>query len=288
MDAAGPFQRFDAPATVDALLAHARDLGVERLDAQVLLAHGLGQSRTWLRAHGEHRADIAAVQRFVSDCEHRLAGSPVAYLTGEREFYGLHLRITADVLDPRPDTEVLVDWALACLQGPLSSVAQPRVADLGTGSGAVALAICQHAPHAHVLAVDNSPAALAVAVGNGQALGLAVEWRLGEWLQPLNDKRGHLLVSNPPYICETDPHLAALRAEPRAALVAGADGLDALRHIVQAATGWLLPGGWLLLEHGYEQAEAVAGLLTCAGFMGIAHRHDLAGHLRCTGGCWPG
>jgi release factor glutamine methyltransferase len=275
--------------TPDAAVKEVQQRGLERRDAEVLLAHVLGKDRTWLRAHGDEPAlDAKQLALFQALCHQRLQQVPVAYLTGKREFYGLTLHVSPDVLDPRPDTEVLVDWALACLAGPLSSVGAPVVADLGTGSGAIALALARHAPQARIVAVDRSPAALAVAQDNAQRLGLAVDWRLGSWLQPLSGERGHLLLSNPPYLAAGDPHLAALHAEPQEALVGGSDGLDDLRRITQGASQWLLSGGWLLVEHGYDQAAPVAELFQIAGFTHISHRCDLAGHTRCTGAQWPG
>ena len=280
--------------SIDAALLEARTSGLDLLDAQVLLAHQMGQNRTWLRAHGDHLLNDAELLGIRTACEQRARGTPVAYLTGEREFYGLRLRITPAVLDPRPDTEVLVDWALHCLRGPLAAHQRPVVADLGTGSGAIALAIAQHAPQAQVIGVDRSPSALAVARENGERLGLPVDWRLGPWFKPLAGPSGNvgqpiqLIVSNPPYIAESDPHLATLHAEPGEALVSGIDGLDDLRHLAAHAGRCLTPGGWLLLEHGFDQGVAVAHLLRSAGFDAVEHRQDLAGHTRCTGGLWPG
>jgi release factor glutamine methyltransferase len=278
-----------AGTTIGALLAQARHIGLARLDAQVLLAHAAGRSRTWLVAHADDVADAAVRESFEAACRRRLDGVPVAYLVGQREFYGMVLAITPDVLDPRPDTEVLVDWALECLAGPLSTRARPVVADLGTGSGAIALAVRRHCPRAHVIGTDRSGAALAVATLNGQRLGLPVQWREGDWLRALDEgERAELLVSNPPYVAEGDPHLPALRHEPLGALVAPQQGLADLRRIVSAAPGHLHPGGWLLLEHADDQAASVAQMLRDAGFTSVAHRHDLAGHRRCTGGHLPG
>jgi release factor glutamine methyltransferase len=269
------------------LLAQARADGLGRLDAQVLLAHVLGQSKTWLIAHDKDWVPVAKAAEYVAMCHRRQAGEPVAYLTGHREFFGIDLSISAEVLDPRPDTEILVEWALACLND-LSPSAHPapRVADLGTGSGAVALALAQAFPHARVVGVERSAAALAVAADNARRLGLAVQWRAGDWCQPLERAAYALLVSNPPYLAEDDPHLPALWAEPLSALVAGPDGLADLRSIIQQAPAHLVNDGWLLLEHGFNQSEAVAGLLSQAGFVEVTHRVDLAGHTRCTGGRW--
>lgn len=273
--------------TIGELLDRARQRGLSRLDAQVLLAHAAGRSRTWLAAHGDEPGGPRLCEAFEQACSRRLEGVPVAYLVGRREFYGLVLTITPDVLDPRPDTEVLVDWALECLAGPLAPAARPVVADLGTGSGAIALAISHHCPRAHVIGTDRCDAALAVAAGNGRQLGLSVDWLPGDWLGALPGTPVDLLVSNPPYLAGDDPHLPALRHEPRRALVASEQGLADLRRIATAAPAHLRPGGWLLLEHGADQADSVAALLRDAGFAAVAHRHDLAGHRRCTGGRLP-
>lgn len=261
-------------------LAAGRELGVDRLDTQLLLAHRLGRSRAWLLAHDEDLLDAATAERFTADLARRAAGVPFAYLVGEREFHGLMLRVTPDVLVPRPDTEVLVDWALALLP----AGAPARVADLGTGSGAIALAVKNGRPHAAVTATDRSAAALAVAADNAHRLGLDIEFVHGAWWQPLAGRRFDLVLSNPPYIAGADPHLAALAHEPRGALTPEGDGLDALRAIVVGAAAHLEPGAWLLLEHGYDQAEDVQALLAAAGFGEIATRHDLGGQARCTGG----
>jgi release factor glutamine methyltransferase len=202
----------------------------------------------------------------------------VAYLTWHKEFFGLGLHVDARVLVPRPDTETLVEWALEVLQDKPT----PRVIDLGTGSGAIALAIQQARPTAQVEAVDRSADALEVARANAGRLGLPVVFRQASWLQGAG--RYDLVVSNPPYVAAGDPHLPALRHEPLEALVAGADGLDDLRAITAAAFAHLRPGGWLLLEHGFDQAAAVRDLLVAAGLAEVASRNDLAGIPRCSGG----
>nr|WP_227494520.1 peptide chain release factor N(5)-glutamine methyltransferase [Ramlibacter pallidus] len=263
-----------------ALAAAARQ-GLARLDAQLLLLHVLERpagDRAWLIAHDGDALPAPAQERFAALCARRAAGEPVAYLTGEKEFFGLALQVDARVLVPRPDTETLVEWALEVLR----PVAAPRVIDLGTGSGAIALALQSARPDARVEAVDRSEAALAVARANGQRLGLAVHFRQARWLE--GAEAYDLVVSNPPYVAAADPHLAALRHEPLEALAAGADGLEDLRAIVAAAPAHLRPGGWLLLEHGWDQAEAVRALLAQAGFAGVASRNDLAGIARCSGG----
>jgi len=274
------------PATVGAALAAARALGVERLDAQWLLAHHLGRSRSWLLAHDTDALPAAVATAFLADLRRRASGVPLAYLTGTREFHGLALHITPDVLDPRPDTETLVDWGLDLLAGELAGVAQPQVVDLGTGSGAIALAVKHACPRAEVRATDASPSALAVARGNGERLGLAVTWLAGDWWQAVPPPPVHLALSNPPYIAAGDPHLPALRHEPQAALTPGGDGLAAIEALIAGAAGHLLPGAWLLLEHGHDQGVAVRRRLARAGFEQVGTRRDLAGHERCSGGRW--
>ena len=269
-------------------LAQARAAGLDRVDAMALLAHVTGRPRAWLIAHDDAPLAAAQAQAFAALCQRRAAGEPVAYLVGEREFHGLLLQVTPDVLVPRPDTETLVDWGLAVLAGPLAHLAAPRVLDLGTGSGAIALALRHRHPTAQVTAVDASPAALAVAQANGQRLGLNVAWRQGSWWQPVAGQSFDLVLSNPPYIAEDDPHLAELRHEPLAALTPGGDGLSAFRHIVAGAAAGLAPAGWLLFEHGHDQASAVQGLLQAAGFVAVAQRLDLAGTVRCSGACRGG
>lgn len=280
-----------APApTVADLLAQAKRVGVDRLDAQLLLASLLGQPRAWLIAHDDHALDVSQAEGFMAQLAERARGVPLAYLLGEREFHGLMLRVTPDVLVPRPDTEVLVDWALELLASDErvaradSAGAPATVADLGTGSGAIALALKHARPAAHVCAVERSPAALDVACANGQRLGLTVEWLEGDWFTPLAARRFNLIVSNPPYIDGADTHLAALHAEPIEALTPGPDGLAALRLLARDAPCHLQPGGWLLLEHGHDQGAAVRSLLRTAGLEQVQTRRDLAGHERCTAG----
>ena len=277
-------------ANVDQALAHAQQLGLDRLDAHWLLAHLLQTPRTWLIAHGDAPLPEPIAQAFADACQRRANGEPLAYLLGEQEFHGLRLRVTPDVLVPRPDTETLVDWALALLPTLLPTLCNrlPQVLDLGTGSGAIALAVAHRHRAAHVSATDISPAALAVAQGNAQQLGLALEWACGSWWQAVDNddpgRRFDLVLCNPPYIAGDDVHLAALRHEPLAALTPGGDGLGALMQIIDGASAHLLPGGWLLLEHGWDQAPAVTAALLAAGFQSISSRHDIAGRPRCTGG----
>lgn len=271
--------------TLAAALADALALGLARIDAQLLLLHVLGKpadGRAWLLAHDADVLDAGAQARFAALCQRRASGEPVAYLTGRKPFHGLELQVDARVLDPRPDTETLVDWALELLAGQSA----PRVLDLGTGSGAIALAIAKACPSAQVSAVDASADALDVARANAARLGLPVRFVLSDWLAGVQGEF-ELVVSNPPYIAEDDPHLPALRHEPLAALAAGPDGLRDLRAIAAQAAGRLVPGGWLLLEHGWDQADAVQGLLHGAGLVQVQVRNDLAGIGRCTGGQRP-
>ena len=276
--------------TLAQALAHAASLGLQRLDAQLLLLQALGRrgdERAWLIAHDADPLPAPQAAAFEAMCRRRLAGEPVAYLVGHKEFFGLDLQVDARVLVPRPDTETLVEWALEVLQSQLPAHPHPAVADLGTGSGAIALALKRHCPHAQLLAIDQSAQALDVARANGQRLGLTVDWRQGHWLD--GAPRGlALIATNPPYIAQDDPHLAALTHEPRSALAAGADGLDDIRQIVAQARSHLAPGGWLMIEHGWDQAAPVRALLAAAGFTQVKSRTDLAGIERCSGGQWPG
>jgi release factor glutamine methyltransferase len=274
-------------------LQHTCALGLERLDAQLLLLAALGRpghDRTWLLAHDTDSVPPEVLTRLQTTAQRRLAHEPLAYITGYKEFYGLNLCVDPRVLDPRADTETLVDWALEVLaHDPLDSAVR-SVLDLGTGSGAIALALKNVRPDLQVHALDNSAQALTVARANAQRLGLTVQFHQGAWLAGLphgaNGVPGrlHAIVSNPPYIAATDPHLAHLTHEPLQALASGADGLDDIRTIIHQAPGHLHPGGWLLLEHGYDQADAVAALLRKSGFSNVQSRHDLAGIARCSGG----
>ena len=260
--------------------------GLVPVDAQVLLAHAAGHNRAWLVAHRDDvlAPDVAAT--FHALAGRRRSGEPVAYLTGIREFWGLPLAVTADVLIPRPETETLVELALEWLP----SGRPVRVLDLGTGSGAIALALGRQRPLAQVVGTDASAAALAVARANGQRLALAnVLFVAANWYDGVAASDWDMIVSNPPYIALGDPHLTEgdLRFEPSAALASGVDGLAALRTIVAGAPARLAPGGALIVEHGYDQSEAVQALLLAAGFGGITVRRDLAGIARVAGGRSP-
>lgn len=271
------------PVLSQALLA-VRSCGLDRLDAQLLMLHALGRpahDRAWLLAHDTDALAPAAQATFDVGVQRRAAGEPLAYITGHKEFFGLDLRVDARVLVPRPDTETLVTWALEVLDG--ASAPPISVIDLGTGSGAIALALKHTRPGLRVSAVDSSAAALAVAQANAQRLQLEVCLRLGSWLDGVQG-RFHAIVSNPPYIAAQDPHLAALTHEPLQALTSGANGLDDIRQIIAQAPAHLLPGGWLLLEHGYDQARPVRTLLMDAGFEDVQSRRDWSGIERCSGG----
>src|SRR5690606_25010419 len=267
---------------IDALL---RDAGarIDATDASLLLAHVLGRSRSWLFAHGDDLAQEPDATRFGQLVARRAAGEPVAYLLGTRGFWRFDLAITPDTLIPRPDTELLVELALARIH----PRAPARVADLGTGSGAIALAIASERPRARVVATDASVGALDVARRNAATLDIGnVEFRHGDWLAPLAGERFDLIASNPPYIADDDAHLARgdLRFEPRTALASGADGLDAIRTITAAAPAHLVAGGWLLVEHGWEQGAAVRALFEAAGFSDVVTGRDLEQRDRVTSG----
>jgi release factor glutamine methyltransferase len=251
---------------------------LEAREARLLLAAATGFSEASVLAHPERELPAEAEARFRDLAARRKHGEPIAYLLGEKEFYGLPLAVNPAVLIPRPETELLV--ALALARKPAS------VLDLGTGSGAIALAIKRHLPAARVIAVERSAAALAVARRNAVKLGLEVDLRHGLWFEPVAGERFDLVVSNPPYVAMGDPHLDAgdLRFEPRSALVAGADGLESIRAIVREAPGHLNPGGRLLLEHGLGQDAEVRKLLRAAGLEDIASWPDLAGIARVSGG----
>jgi len=266
-------------ASCAAALQEARRRGIDSLDAQLLLARVLGTTRTGVIANGERQLRPAEQRQWQAWLARRAAGEPLAYLLGEKEFHGLRLEITADVLVPRPETELLVDWALEKLAaGP----AAPAVLDLGTGSGAIALAIKHRHPEARVTATDLSPVALAVAARNAARLGLDVEFLSGPWWQPVAGRRFEVVVSNPPYVAAGDRHLGALAHEPQGALTPGGDGLAALHGIVDGAVAHLQPGGWLLVEHGHEQRPAVEARMAAAGLSEVRTRTDLAGQPRAT------
>lgn len=270
--------------TITQALVTAQTLGLDRLDAQLLLLHALAKSnaeRAWLLAHDADELPETVADVFRSVSLRRAAGEPLAYIVGYKEFFALRFSVDARVLVPRPDTETLVQWALDILK----NVASPAVLDLGTGSGAVAIAVA-HSLACKVTATDFSEDALAIASQNARQLGVDVQFVHSYWFEKVSGHY-HVIASNPPYIARADPHLAALAHEPLSALAAGNDGLSDIRQIVQRAPRHLLSGGWLLLEHGYEQASAVCELLSQRGFRQVQSRIDLAGIARCSGGQWP-
>lgn len=266
--------------------ALAIDLTTSRIEIQCLLQHVLGVQRAYLLAHPEQMLSEAQQDAFDALLQRRLRGEPIAHLLGEREFFGLNLKVTPATLIPRPDTELIVELALNRIPK-----AQPcRVLDMGTGSGAIALAIAKNKPNAEVVAVDVSQDALAVAIENAQQLDIPnVSFMQSDWFSALDDQHFDLIVSNPPYIASDDIHLTQgdLRFEPPSALASGADGLDDIRRIISAAPQYLTSNGWLLLEHGYDQAGAVRDLLTQRGFVEVFSEKDIAGIERVTGGIFP-
>ena len=275
--------------TVAQMLHAAQAQGLERLDTQLLVLHAMGRNahdRAWLLTHDADPMPPTVETVLMANVQRRLAGEPLAYITGHKEFFGLDLQVDPRVLVPRPDTETLVDWTLEVLVDvPAATV--HKVLDLGTGSGAIALALKHTRPELRVSAVDFSVDALDVARANAQRLELEVCFSQGSWLSGVQGLF-HAIVSNPPYIADHDAHLAALTHEPMQALTSGSDGLDDIRNIIAQAPAHLRPGAWLLLEHGYDQATEVRGLLVAAGFSGVQSRQDLAGIARCSGGYYQG
>lgn len=276
--------------TVAQALASARAAGLDKLDADLLLlsalgvdAHALHAKRSWLMAHDTDVLPPEVCERYHHTTQRRLAREPLAYICGGKEFYGLPLAVDARVLVPRPDTETLVDWALALYAH--DATLPRRLLDLGTGSGAIALALKHMRPQWAIDAVDASASALAVAKANARRLRLQVTMLQGRWFGPVTG-RFDCIVSNPPYVADADPHLFALAHEPIDALVSGPDGLRDIRQIIAAAPTHLRAGGHLLLEHGHDQGASVQALLQATGFEPLPPRHDLAGHWRCTGGRW--
>ena len=276
-----------SPLTVQQAIQFAQEkFGLPRLDCQMMLLHACElpiHDRAWLLAHSDEVLNFETLERYLDFLQRRAGHEPLAYITGVKEFFGLQLHIDRRVLDPRPETETLVEWALTCV----ADILEPRIADLGTGSGAIALALKHSLPSAQVTAADASADAIAVASANAKRLGIEIVAYLGRWCAPLVGQTFDVIVSNPPYVADGDAHLSQLLHEPLSALVAGKDGLDDIRDIVLQAVRHLKPGAWLLLEHGFDQAQAVQDLLANQGFVSVQSRQDLAGILRCTGGQWP-
>ena len=272
--------------TVRGLLAVAAgrmDGDVAIRESELVLSHVLGRDRAWLYAHADDPLPAAEAVRFHSLLVRRAAGEPLAYIFGRREFWSLDLTVTPDVLIPRPETELLIELALRRI----SQSAHVDIADLGTGSGAIALALARERPRASVLATDSSAAALTVARGNAERLDIRnIEFLQSDWCAALGKRKFDLIASNPPYIAEADVHLLRgdLRFEPRAALASGSDGLDAICAIVRDAPMYLKPGGWLLFEHGSDQATAVRELLEKSGFVEVFTARDLERRERASGG----
>ena len=279
-----------AATTTAAALLRASPLPA--LEVRILLSHALGWRRTELITRGDEPLGQAGVERYRALEARRAAGEPIAQIVGAREFYGLEFEVTPHVLIPRPETELLVEAALAAMEG----LANPRVLDLGTGSGAIAVAIASARPDARVWALERSAEALTVAARNAAKLvgmqrpGAALTLLQSDWYAALDPALSFdVIVSNPPYIAATDPHLAAgdLRFEPRGALTDEADGLSAIRAIVHGARAFVAPGGELWIEHGYDQAAAVRALIAAKGFVEVRSLADLAGIERVSGGAAP-
>lgn len=269
--------------THEKALSEANNLSIKeaKFEIQLLLQFVLKVNRAWLIAHENDALAIHQEQEFHQLLARRLAGEPIAYILGKREFYGLDLMVTADTLIPRPDTETLVEAALA----KIPNNAHYSILDLGTGTGAIALAIAKHRPHANIVAVDASKAALEIALQNAQSLHLLnVQCVLSDWFDALDNERFDVIVSNPPYIEQGDAHLSQgdLRFEPISALVSGTDGLDDIRQIIDDCLIHLKPQGWLMLEHGYQQAESVSNLMAEHGLVNIATLKDLGNNDRVT------
>lgn len=266
--------------TIESLLSHAElpDSPTPRLDAELLLAHALGKSRSYLHTWPERELEAEQLERYQAAIVRRQAGEPVAYILGQQGFWSLELEVASHTLIPRPDTELLVETVLALL--PATPAA---LLDLGTGTGAIALALASERPAWRITGVDRVPEAVALAERNGARLKLAnASFVESHWFSALAGQRYQLIVSNPPYIAAADRHLSEgdVRFEPSSALVAGADGLDDIRLIIQQAPDYLQAGGWLLLEHGFDQAAAVRELLSARGFSAVESRRDLGGHER--------
>jgi release factor glutamine methyltransferase len=269
--------------TVAGWLADHADL--DRLDTDLLLAEVLGCNRAQLISHPErliNQNELAQLKRWT---DRRRGGEPLAYILQRKEFWSLELAVNPTVLIPRPDTELLVEQTLSLVVQNQEQTTNLRVLDLGTGSGAIAIALATELDHAVISASDVSQAALKVAASNAATHNTAIKWVASDWFMNISDTF-HMIVTNPPYVAETDPHLAALKAEPREALVSGVEGLDAIRYIVPTACKHLVTQGWLLIEHGHDQGPAVRGLMNRTGYENVKTTVDLAGVDRVTQGQW--
>lgn len=297
-----PLLQGEKGVTVQALLTQATQQLLHtsesaKADAEILLAYCLQKSRTWLFTWPEKAVNQTTTTRFLHLLAERAKGIPIAHLTKQREFWTLNLKVTADTLIPRPETELLVETALSLLPPPVKKNSTEEkskkalsILDLGTGTGAIALAIASERPDIAVTACDISPTALAVAQENAQANNISnVQFIQSDWFSNIPSQQFDLIISNPPYIEENDPHLLEgdVRFEPLSALTSGKDGLNDIRRIVQEALQWLKPGGWLLLEHGYNQGMKVNGLLQTIGFQQVRCLPDLAGNDRVSLGRTP-
>lgn len=276
----------DTPDTCEKLLIDAADtIGGEspRLDAELLLSRATGWSRTSFRAWPERQPSPEVTAEFLALVHRRAKGEPVAHLLGEQEFWSLPLKVNASTLIPRPDTECLVEAALA-----LDLPEDARVLDLGTGTGAIAIALASERPAWTIDACDSQESAVELAHANAKALGFPIAVMRSDWFSGLPRRNYNLIVSNPPYVAERDEHLCQgdVRFEPASALVAGPDGLDDIRQLVASAPAWLEHGGWLLIEHGYDQGDAVRQLYGAAGFQAVETRQDYGQRDRFTMGCW--
>jgi release factor glutamine methyltransferase len=267
--------------TVRELIQQSR---IDRVEAEILLADILEVERAWLFAHGEDLVAEPALTLFANHAQARQDGEPLAYLLGYRDFRSLRLGVNRHVLIPRRETEHLVEWAIECVDA-----GARQVLDLGTGSGAIALACKSERPEAMVTAIDCSVEALACAKANARSLGVQVEWFESNWFERLGVAQWDLVVSNPPYISASDAHLEQgdLPAEPDGALIGGQSGFESIEHIVEQTPDYLVSGGWLLLEHGFDQADAVAARMQDRGFRQVSSRRDWSGQPRMTGGQWP-
>ncbi|MPQ77504.1 peptide chain release factor N(5)-glutamine methyltransferase [Hydrogenovibrio sp. JE_KL2] len=254
------------------------------LDTEILLAYALGKDRTYLFTWPEHELSPQQAEHFSELLKKRQVGVPIAHLTGSKEFWGLDFKVTSDTLIPRPDTEILVEQALLKIECFKQDHINARVLDLGTGSGAIICSLKHEAPYINAYAVDLQPAALEVAKQNAEQHGLSIDFRVGSWFEPIANARFEVIVSNPPYIVEDDPHLSLgdVRFEPLTALTSGHDGLEDIRSLISESRSHLIEGGWLLIEHGFDQAEALQQLFTDNGFQQVETIYDYGHNPRVT------